>query len=286
MRSIPELPSCGHMDAEFARTYTSHGRSWKSVQCPLCHEEFTEMLGIIEPIADLRIADYAHNVAIVCWSIQLDAKTTMLVLRALAEVANRGDFQSGWPAWCFGNFSEVAVAAALILPTDDALVKLAKEAHRPMIRIPAAPGISPAAKELIEETLDDARWTITQGKKWALLVQFFHPGGVESMRIRSMSGTEEDKGLVAQRIEESRKSLGASLVVLIGDVWVGKPGEKMRPSESPNKTEALIVAVWGADKISTVGSQGYTRQLDGTVVFDEFRWGEFGSDSNRYARAV
>src|ERR1039457_3348711 len=135
MKYIPELPSCGHMGADFPRIYTSHGHSWKTEQCALCHEEFTGMLGIIESIADIRIADFAHKVASACGSIQLDAKTTILVLRALADIANSGDFRSGWPEWCDSNFSEFAVAAALPPPTDEALVKRAKEAHRPTIRI-------------------------------------------------------------------------------------------------------------------------------------------------------
>jgi roadblock/LC7 domain-containing protein len=249
----------------------------------VCHEEFTEMLGIIESIADIRIADYAHKVASACGSIQLDAKTTMLVLLALADIANSGNFQSGWPVWCDSNFSEVALAAALTLPTDDALVKLAEEAHRPTIRIPAFPGISDAAKELIEETLDDARWTTMQGKRWAPLVQFIHPGGVQSMRIRGMTGAEEEKRLVAQRIEESRKSLNASLVIMISDAWVGAPGDKVRPSSSPNRTEALTVAAWGADKVSTLGSLAYTRSLDGTVLFEAFRWSASELDRNKFA---
>ena len=128
MKYIPELPSCGHMGADFPRIYTSHGHSWKTAQCAFCHGDFMQMLAVIEPIADIRIADFAHKVASACGSIQLGARTTMLVLRALADIADKGDFQSGWPAWCDSSFSEVAVAAALTLPTDDALVKLAKEA--------------------------------------------------------------------------------------------------------------------------------------------------------------
>jgi hypothetical protein len=286
MKYIPELSSCGHMGAEFARTYTSHGHSWRTAQCALCHEEFTEMLGVIESIADIRIADYAHKIASVCGSIQLDAKTTMLVLRALADIANSGDFQSGWPAWCDSNFSEVAVAAGLTLPMDDALVKLAKEAHRPTMRIPASPGISTAAKELIEETLDDARWTTMQGKRWASLAQFIHPGGVQNMRIRGMSGAEEEKRLIARRIEENRKSLDASMVIMTSDVWVGAPGDNTRPSASPNRTEALMVAAWGPDKVSTLGMQRYTRQVDGTVFFEEFEWDAPRLGVNKFARSI
>lgn len=286
MKYIPELPSCGHMGAEFARTYTSHGHSMKTANCFLCHEEFMAQISVIERITDNKYAAYAHAVASACGRIQLGAKTTLRVLKALADSCNRGDFESGWPVWCENNFPDIAVAAALTLPTDDALVKRAKEAHRPTMRIPVSPGISTAAKELIEETLDDACWTITQGKRWAPLVQFIHPGGVVSMRIRGMSGVEEEKRLVAQRIEADRKMLNASLVVMITDTWVAKPGEKMRPSESPNRTEALLVAAWGADKISTLGMQGYMRQLDGTVVFEDFEWSESRSNSNRFARAV
>ena len=286
MKYNPELPSCGHLGADFPRVYTSHGESMKTANCPLCHQELRARIDAIERITDLKYVAYAHAVASACGSIQLDAKTVLRALKALADVCNSGDFESGWPVWCESNFPNIAVAAALTLPTDDALVEFAKEAHRPMIRIAAALGISTAAKELIEETLDDARWTITQGKKWAPLVQFIHPGGVESMRIRGMSGAEEEKRLIARRIEECRKSLNASLVIMITDVWMGDPGEKMRPSESPNRTEALFVAAWGADKISTLGSQGYARKLDGTVVFEEFEWGESGLGCNRFAIAI
>jgi hypothetical protein len=254
----------------------------KTSNCPLCHEELTAQIGVIEGITDKRYAGFAHAVACACGSIQLGVGTTLRVLKALADVCNGGDFESGWPVWCENNFPDIAIAAALTLPTDISLVKRAKEALRPTIRIPAVPGISTEAKELIEETLDDARWTIVQGKRWAPLAQLIHPGGVENMRIRGMSGTEEEKSLVAQRIEEERKKLNASLVIMISDVWVAKPGDRMRPSESPNRTEALIVAAWGADKVSTLGLEGYTREFDGTVVFEEFEWSGSGSDGNRF----
>ena len=286
MKFIPEMPSCGHMGADFPRIYTCHGQSMKTANCPLCHQEFTAQTDVIERITDLKYAGYAHAVASACGKIQLGPKTTMLVLEALAEICNSGDFEGGWPVWCENNCPDIAVAAALTLPADAALVKCAKEAHRPTTRIPAAPGISTAARELIEETLDDARWTTMQGKRWAPLAQLIHPRGIQSMRIRGMSGAEEEKRLVAQRIEEDRKSLNASVAIMITDVWVGKREEKMRPSESPNRTEALFVAAWGANKISTLGSQGYTRKLDGTVVFEEFEWEEPGSGENRFAIAV
>jgi hypothetical protein len=286
MKDIPELPGCGHLGADFPRIYTSHGHSMKTANCLLCHEEFTAQIGVIERITDIKYAAYAQAVNDACNSIQVGAKTTMRVLNELADICNSGDFESGWPVWCVGNFPDTSIAAAMTLPTDDALVKLAKEAHRPTIRITAAPGISPAAKELIEETLDDARWTIAQGKRWAPLVRLIHPGGILSMLITGMSGAEEEKRLVAQRIEENRKSLHATLVIMISDVWVAKPNEKVRPSESPNRTEALLVAAWGAEKIRTMGSQKYTRNPDGTVVFEEFEWDESGSSFNRFSRAT
>ena len=104
-------------------------------------------------------------------------------------------------------------------------------------------------------------------------MQLIHPAGVESSRIRGLSPSAEDKRRVAQHIEEGRRRFNASAVIMISDTWVGKPGEKMRPSESPNRTEALLVAAWGAEKISTLGSQGYTRKLDGDAGFRSVRMG-------------
>ena len=171
----------------------------------------------------------------------------------------------------------------MTLPVDEELVKHAKETYRPTLRIPTAPRISVEAKELIEETLDQARWAITQGKRWAPLVQLMHRGGVENMRIRGFGGAEEEKRLITRHIEEERLRLNASLVIMTSDVWAGAPGDNVRPSRSPSRTEALMVAAWGADKVSTLGSQSYSRSLDGTVLFDEFEWSTSESDRNRFA---
>ena len=94
-------------------------------------------------------------------------------------------------------------------------------------RIPTAPRISVEAKQLIEETLDQARWTIMQGKKWAPMAQIIHPGGVENMRIRGFSGAEDEKRLIARHIEEERLRLNASLVVMVSDVWVVAPSRAL-----------------------------------------------------------
>ena len=282
MKNIPELPGCGHMGADLLRIYTSHGHSMKTKNCQPCHLELSAKLDVIERMPG-KYAAYALAVSSACDSIQLGARTTLKALNALADISNSRDFEAGWPVYCENNFQPIAVAAALTLPRDEELVKHAKEAYRPTLHIPTAPRISVEAKQLIEETLDDARWTITQGKRWAPLVQLIHPAGVQSMRIRGMSGAEEEKRLLARRIEESRKRLNASAVIMISDTWVGKPGEKMRPSESPNRTEALTVAAWGADKVSSLASLAYTRSLDGTVLFDEFEWSTSESDRNRFA---
>ena len=282
MKDIPELPSCGHLGADLLRVYTSRDRSMKTKNCQLCHLELTAQLGVIERVPRNRAA-YAHAVSSACASIQLGANLTLQVLTALAGICNNGDFKRGWPAWCEQNFDEMAVAAALIIPLDAGLVKRAKEAHRPTLRIPAVPRISSEAKELIEETLDGACWTTVQGKRWAPMVQLIHGAGVQNMRIRGLSGAEEEKRLAAQHIEEERSRLNASLVIMISDVWVGVPGDKVRASASPNRTEALMVAVWGADKVSTLGSLPYTRSLDGTVIFGEFQWSDSGSDRNKFA---
>lgn len=285
MKDILELPGCGHMGADFLRVYTSHGRSMRTKNCQPCHLEVSAQLGVIERIPS-EYAPYAHAVSCAGDAIQLGAKTTLKVLNALADISKSGDFERVWPTWCKNNCPEIAVAAALILPLDEELVKCAKEAHRPTLRIPAAPRISTEAKELIEETLDQARWAITQGKKWAPLVQLMHRGGVENMRVRGLSGAEEEKRLVTRHIEEERLRLNASLVVMISDVWVGASGEKIRPSASPNRTEALMVAAWGADKASTLGTLTYTRNLDGTVIFGEFQWSDSESDRNRFATSI
>jgi len=282
MKDIPELPSCGHVGADFLRIYTSHGRSMKTRNCQLCHFEFIDQCSTIERVPH-KYASYAHAVAGACQLIQLGAKTTLRVLGALADICNSGDFESGWAVWCERNFPEIYVAAALTLPMDEALVKLAKEAHRPTIRLAAAPGMSSSVKEVIEGALDDARWTITQGKKWAPLVKFIHSAGIQSVRIRGLNGADGERMQVAQRIESDRKKLNASLVIMVTDTWVAKHGEAMRPSMSPTKQEALFVAVWGADRISTMGMSKYTRGLDGSVVFNEFKWYEPGSGINRFA---
>jgi hypothetical protein len=282
MKNIPELPGCGHMGADFLRIYTSHGHSMKTKNCQPCHLELSAKLDVIERMPN-KYAVYALAVSSACDSIQLGAKTTLKVLNALADISNSGDFAAGWPVYCEVNFHEIAVAAALTLPMNDELVKRAKQAHRPTLPIPPAPRISTEAKELIEETLDQARWAITQGKRWAPLVQLMHRGGVENMRIRGFGGTEEEKRIIARQIEEERLRLNASLVVMVSDAWVGASGDRVRPSKSPNRTEALTVAVWGADKVSTLGSLAYTRSLDGTVIFAEFEWGEPSSNCNIFA---
>ncbi len=282
MKNIPELPGCGHMGADLLRIYTSHGHSMKTKKCQPCHLELSAKLDVIERMPG-EYAAYALAVSSACDSIQLGARTTLKALNALADISNSGDFEAGWPVYCENNFQQIAVAAALTLPRDEELVKHAKEAHRPTLRIPTAPRISVEAKQLIEETLDDARWTITQGKRWAPLVQLIHPAGVQSMRIRGFSGTEEEKRLITRHIEEERLSLNASLVVMVSDVWVGASGDRVRPSKSPNRTEALTVAAWGADKVSSLASLAYTRSLDGTVLFDEFEWSTSESDRNRFA---
>ena len=171
----------------------------------------------------------------------------------------------------------------MTLPVDEELVKHAKETYRPTLRIPTAPRISVEAKQLIEVTLDQARWAIAEGKKWAPMVQIIHPSGVENMRIRGFSGAEEEKRLIARHIEGGRRRFNASAVIMISDVSVGVPGDKVRPSKAPNRTEALMVAARGADKVSTLGSQSYSRSLDGTVIFAEFEWSEPSSNYNIFA---
>jgi hypothetical protein len=264
------------MGAEFARTYTSHGSSMKTANCPLCHDELTAQIAVIERITDNRHVAYAHAVASACGRIQLDSKTTQRVLNALADICNSRDFKTGWPEWCDSNFSEVAVAAALTLPTEETLLKRAKEAHRPTIRVPAFPGISDAANGLIEETLDDARWTTARGRRWATFAQFIHSGGVQSMRIRGTSGDREEKQMIGNRILRDAAQLHASEVVITSDIWTS-PDSNVRPSQSPRRTEAFMVVVQKVD-ICTVGYQKYTRNSDGTVTFADFEWDKSGSD--------
>lgn len=281
MKYIPGLPSCGHMGADFPRIYTSHGHSMKTANCLLCHEEFTAQIGVIERITDKKHAVYAHAVSSACGSIQLGAKTTLWVLKALADIANSGDFQSGWPVWCDSNFSEVAVAAALTRPTDDTLIKAAKESHRPTICVPDAPGISPRVKAIIEETLDDARWVTEQGKRWAQLVQFICPdGAVENMRIcgTSYEGKREQKQMIAEQVGRSASRLNASVVLVFSDVYLSAD-RMVRPSQAAKQTEAIIVGVQATPPSPcTLGTYPYTRQPDGAVKFGRFEWDKPRSD--------
>ena len=205
MKNIPKLPGCGHLGADFFRIYTSHGHSMTTKNCQPCHLELSAKLEVIESMPS-KYAAYALAVSSACDSIHLGAKTTFKALNALADISNSGDFEAGWPVYCENNFQQIAVAAALTLPMDEELVKHAKEAYRPTLRIPTAPRILTEAKELIEETLDQARWAITQGKRWAPLVQVMHRGGVRNIanqRIRVGSGRREEAYRPAHRRGEA-----------------------------------------------------------------------------------
>jgi hypothetical protein len=280
MKNIPELPGCGHMGADFLRIYTSHGHSMKTKNCQPCHLELSAQLDVIERMPS-KYAAYALAVSSACDSIQLGANATLRALNAMADICNSGDFEGGWPVWCENNFPDIAVAAALTLPTDDALVKRAKECHRPTMRIPAAPGISAAAKELIEETLDDAQWTTMQGKRWAQLVQFICPdGGVENMRIRGTSyeGKREQKQMIAEQVGRSASRLNASVVLVFSDVYLSAD-PKVRPSQAADRTEAIVVGVQATPPSPcTLGTHPYTRHPAGTVTFGRFEWGKPRSD--------
>ena len=56
MKYIPEMPSCGHMGADFPRVYTTRGQAMKTANCPLCHQELTAQTAVIERITDLKYA--------------------------------------------------------------------------------------------------------------------------------------------------------------------------------------------------------------------------------------
>ena len=126
--------------------------------------------------------------------------------------------------------------------------------------------LQPAVAKVIEETLTEARLTVLAGECWPLTTRIIHPHGIQTLRASGYEGTLEQKEEIAITNEATRQALNASAVVMVTDAWASPPEENCHPSLSPNRSEALIVLFWGADHISWVAAQPYTR-LNGDVDF-------------------
>jgi hypothetical protein len=82
------------------------------------------------------------------------------------------------------------------------------------------------------------RRCVEHGERVNSLVALF-PGGV-GFRQTGFASAEEKKEVFGQAANYLAQR-GARLAVLIADTWVGSPGWKDRPSDDPNRTEALLV---------------------------------------------
>lgn len=70
--------------------------------------------------------------------------------------------------------------------------------------------------------------------------------------------------------------------------WVANETQKLSATGSlqhplPGSAEALMVAIWGPDGVTTCGAQMQRRCADGKVEFDELKW-EKPSTEFRFAR--
>jgi len=126
--------------------------------------------------------------------------------------------------------------------------------------------VPPQPTKAIEETLAEARRTVAATEFWPLTTRIIHPDGIQTLRVRGYKGTLEQKRQIAIITESSRRALNASAVIMVSDAWTCPPKENGRPSLSPNRTEGLIVVSWGADHISWIAAQPYTRS-NGKVEF-------------------
>jgi hypothetical protein len=124
----------------------------------------------------------------------------------------------------------------------------------------------PTVAKVIEETLTEARRTVAAGEFWPLTTRIIHPDGIQTLRARGYEGTLEQKRQIAITTEATRKALNASAVIMVSDAWTCTSEEDGRPSLSPNRTEALIVVFWGADHISRIAAEPYSRS-NGDVEF-------------------
>lgn len=139
-------------------------------------------------------------------------------------------------------------------------------------------------EELVELSLSEARSAIEGYGSWEPLVHIFHPKGVESILIRGLGADPRQKDQLANRINSRMKELNGILVIMVTDCWVGKgiPENSMTGSlQTPylRQAEALMVAVWGPDGVTTCGMQMYRHCSNGKVQFDKLEWTEQSNES-------
>jgi hypothetical protein len=101
---------------------------------------------------------------------------------------------------------------------------------------------------------------------------------VQALVIRNMGVTGAEKQKAATMINEHMKDCGATLAVMISDVWVAEvPKGGTLPASVRNhagRTEALVVTMWGPKQPTTMGVQSYSRDAKGKPVFGDLLWQE------------
>lgn len=111
---------------------------------------------------------------------------------------------------------------------------------------------------IVERSAAFGRRCVEHGERVNSLVALF-PGGV-GFRQTGFVSAEEKKEVLGQAANYLAQR-GARLAVLINDTWVGSPEWEGRPSDDPNRTEALLVqAVTPNGKGVYVCKCSYTRK--------------------------
>jgi len=129
---------------------------------------------------------------------------------------------------------------------------------------------------IVQEVLGQAREVIRAGEHWSPMVFLIHPDGMEVMEITAMGKTGAEKQRVADMINDRMKDCGATLAIMVMDVWVAKVDKgSPRPHSvrnDPGRTEALTATLWGPKQPTRMGMQSYSRDAKGKPVFGEFWW--------------
>jgi hypothetical protein len=138
---------------------------------------------------------------------------------------------------------------------------------------------------IVQDVLGKARRVIEAGGHWSPMLFFIREDGVETLAITGMGSTGEEKQRVATMIDKRMKDCGATLAILIMDVWIAERAKgSPRPRSvrnDPGRTEALTVTLWGPKQPTMTGMQSYSRDAKGKPVFGGFSWQD--RSSSRFA---
>jgi hypothetical protein len=133
--------------------------------------------------------------------------------------------------------------------------------------------------EVLQRSLSEARSVIEAGGTWSPLVHILHPEHMVSVRFPGLSEDPREKARVVSQISSGMKELNANVAIMITDTWVANETRRNSVTGSlqhpfPGSAEALMVAIWGPDGVTTCGAQIYRRCANGKVDFEELKWGE------------